>query len=85
MSSLTGRAGPASYTTLEAVLFFTKLTMFFISEMMPPVPRRMPISLLLGYKDISTTQRYAHHCPESLRSGVKMLDRKIMGSRRKRA
>lgn len=32
------------------------------------------ISKLLGHKDISTTQRYAHHYPESLRSGVEMLD-----------
>lgn len=28
------------------------------------------ISRLLGHKDISTTQRYAHHYPESLRDGV---------------
>ena len=34
------------------------------------------VAKLLGHKDISTTQRYAHHCPESLRDGVKLLDRK---------
>jgi integrase len=31
------------------------------------------IAKLLGHNDISTTQRYAHHCPESLRSGVDVL------------
>jgi len=31
------------------------------------------ISRLLGHNDISTTQRYAHHCPESLRRGVEVL------------
>lgn len=33
------------------------------------------VSKLLGHKDISTTQRYAHHCPESLRDGVEVLDK----------
>ena len=28
------------------------------------------VSKLLGHKDIKTTQRYAHHYPESLRSAV---------------
>ncbi len=28
---------------------------------------------LLGQKDIRMAQRYAHHCPESLRSGVDAL------------
>ncbi len=32
------------------------------------------ISKLLGHKDIKTTQRYAHHCPESLRDGVGILE-----------
>ncbi len=32
------------------------------------------ISKLLGHKDIKTTQRYSHHCPESLRDGVEMLE-----------
>ena len=32
------------------------------------------ISKLLGHKNIKMTQRYAHHCPESLRSGVDALD-----------
>ena len=32
------------------------------------------ISKLLGHKDIKMTQRYAHHCPESLRDGVEMLE-----------
>lgn len=32
------------------------------------------ISKLLGHKDIRMTQRYAHHCPESLRVGVQLLE-----------
>jgi site-specific recombinase XerD len=32
------------------------------------------VSRLLGHKDITTTQRYAHHYPESLRDGVEALD-----------
>ncbi len=32
------------------------------------------ISKLLGHKDIKMTQRYAHHCPESLREGVEALE-----------
>ena len=33
------------------------------------------VSKLLGHTDMSTTQRYAHHYPESLRGGVEVLDR----------
>jgi len=32
------------------------------------------VAKLLGHRDISTTQRYAHHYPESLRDGVGALD-----------
>ena len=32
------------------------------------------ISKLLGHKDIRMTQRYAHHCPESLRVGIQLLE-----------
>ena len=32
------------------------------------------ISKLLGHEDISTTQRYAHHCPDSLRDRVEILE-----------
>ncbi len=32
------------------------------------------IAKLLGHKDIRMTQRYAHHCPESIRYGVDILD-----------
>ena len=32
------------------------------------------VSKLLGHRDITTSQRYAHHCPESLRDGVEVLD-----------
>lgn len=39
------------------------------------------VAKLLGHKDISTTQRYAHHYPESLRDGVEVLDNK--GSKKK--
>jgi len=37
------------------------------------------ISKLLGHTDVSTTQRYAHHCPESLRRGVDVLCGKDTG------
>jgi integrase len=32
------------------------------------------VARLLGHKDITMTQRYSHHCPESLRDGVNVLD-----------
>ncbi len=32
------------------------------------------VSKLLGHRDIKTTQRYAHHYPESLRNSVEILD-----------
>jgi integrase len=32
------------------------------------------VSKLLGHRDISTTQRYAHHYPESLRNSVNVLN-----------
>jgi integrase len=32
------------------------------------------VAKLLGHSDMSTTQRYAHHYPESLRDGVEILD-----------
>jgi len=32
------------------------------------------VSKLLGHKNIRTTQRYAHHCPDSLRDGVEILE-----------
>jgi integrase len=32
------------------------------------------VAKLLGHSDVSTTQRYAHHYPESLRDGVEILD-----------
>jgi len=32
------------------------------------------ISKLLGHKDIRMTQRYSHHCLDSLRSGVEILE-----------
>ncbi len=31
------------------------------------------IAKLAGHEDIRMTQRYSHHCPESLRDGVEML------------
>ncbi|MBI5184756.1 MAG: site-specific integrase [Nitrospinae bacterium] len=33
------------------------------------------VSKLLGHRDIGTTQRYAHHYPESLRDGVDILEK----------
>ncbi len=32
------------------------------------------ISRLLGHQDIRMTQRYSHHCPDSLRDGVQILE-----------
>jgi len=32
------------------------------------------VSKIMGHKDIKTTMRYAHHCPESLRHGVRAID-----------
>jgi integrase len=32
------------------------------------------IAKLAGHEDIRMTQRYSHHCPESLRAGVKVLE-----------
>lgn len=32
------------------------------------------IAKLLGHKDIRMTLRYAHHCPDSLRDGVRILE-----------
>lgn len=34
------------------------------------------VSRLLGHRSITMTQRYAHHYPESLRDGVKLLDQR---------
>lgn len=33
-----------------------------------------PVKELVGHKNIRMTQRYAHHCPESLRDGVQVLE-----------
>ncbi|MCF6147314.1 MAG: tyrosine-type recombinase/integrase [Candidatus Kuenenia sp.] len=33
------------------------------------------ISKLLGHMNITMTQRYAHHCPESLREGIEVLEK----------
>lgn len=33
------------------------------------------ISKLLGHVNITMTQRYAHHCPESLRAGIAVLEK----------
>ncbi|MBM4065225.1 MAG: site-specific integrase [Planctomycetes bacterium] len=32
------------------------------------------ISKLLGHHSIEMTQRYAHHCPDSLKDGVQILE-----------
>lgn len=32
------------------------------------------IAKLLGHKDIRMTQRYAHHCPESLRTAIQVIE-----------
>jgi integrase len=33
------------------------------------------IAKLLGHKDLKMTQRYSHHCPDSLRDGVEVLEK----------
>jgi site-specific recombinase XerD len=33
------------------------------------------IAKLLGHKDLKMTQRYSHHCPDSLRDGVEILEK----------
>ena len=33
------------------------------------------IAKLLNHKDLKNTQRYSHHCPESLMIGVKILEK----------
>lgn len=37
------------------------------------------ISKLLGHMDIKMTQRYSHHCPDSLRDSVEILETEAMG------
>ncbi len=39
------------------------------------------ISKLLGHQDIKITQRYAHHCPDSLRNGVEILESDYNGEK----
>lgn len=43
------------------------------------------IAKLAGHENIRMTQRYAHHCPESLRDGVEALefDRKLTALEKK--
>ena len=45
----------------------------------PDKARNLPFATifekaLLGHKTISTTERHSHHCPESLRDGVNILE-----------
>ena len=42
---------------------------------MPSPANNCKISKLLGHLNITMTQRYAHHCPESLREGIEVLDK----------
>ena len=35
------------------------------------------VQLLLGHKTGAMTQRYAHHCPDSLREGVRVLEKPL--------
>lgn len=39
------------------------------------------VQKLLGHRDNKTTQRYAHHYPESLRDGVNVLENAHLGNR----
>lgn len=43
------------------------------------------VARLLGHRDLSTTQRYAHHNPESLRASVKILDSVLQSNRTEEA
>jgi integrase len=66
------------YTVLEKVgvenLWLHDLRHTFATRLAQADVDLYKISKLLGHKNIRTTQRYAHHCPDSLRDGVEILE-----------
>jgi site-specific recombinase XerD len=66
------------YTVLEKVgienLWLHDLRRTFATRLAQAGVDLYKISKLLGHKDIKMTQRYAHHCPDSLRDGVEILE-----------
>jgi integrase len=77
-----GKVNPISLgATFRRALEKAKITDFRFHDLRHCFATRMAqegidiykISKLLGHKDIKMTQRYAHHCPESLRSAVEVL------------
>ena len=62
-----GRAGIEDFT-------FHGLRHTFATRLAQSGEDLYKISKLLGHKDISTTQRYAHHCSDSLRKTVEVLE-----------
>jgi len=66
------------YTVLEKVgvenLWLHDLRHTFATRLAQADVDLYKISKLLGHKDIKMTQRYSHHCPDSLRDGVEILE-----------
>ena len=67
------------YTVLEKVgvenLWLHDLRRTFGTRLAQAGVGLYKVSKLLSHKDIKTTQqRYAHHCPDSLRNGVEILE-----------
>ena len=70
--------GTSFYTVLEKVgvenLWLHDLRHTFATRLAQADVDLYKISKLLGHKNIRTTQRYAHHCPDSLRDGVEISE-----------
>ena len=68
--------------TFESVLKKADIQNFHFHDLRHTFATRMAqkgidlykIAKLLGHKDIRMTQRYSHHCPDSLRDGVQILE-----------
>jgi len=68
------------YTVLEKVgvenLWLHDLRRTFGTRLAQAGVDLYKVSKLLGHKNIKTTQqRYAHHCPDSLKDGVQVLEK----------
>ncbi len=57
-------------------LRFHDLRHTFATRLVQAGEQLYAVSQLLGHKTLAMTQRYAHHCPESLRSTIQALDRR---------